>query len=392
MDDKILHLALVGGQTMPVYLALQESKASKVVLVYSLSSKVEALGIRQDVENSTIEREVVLVEMVPIEYNIIQSSFEKILDSYKDWIIEANVSSGTKPWTIVLALLSAKYTNLHLIYVDQQNVIYDLKTAEKHIIHVPCISEMLKFNQTKVKSYRNLDEYTEDDYNVLDDIKMIRNKYMRVHGAFNTLTIPSRENKNKFDRHIGYIEDPRTGSEIQWNKEYQIEGSDEVIQHVCFSFLDRYGKREDFELDSPHAFDLVISSGWFEYEVATILRKWELCDEIWLNTVFPYNNTSPKNEIDIIVKAGDKLVFVECKTQIFDKTDIDKFASAVKNYGGLSAKAIFITSVSMDEQAKEKCRTNNIENFSFCDKNRNQVKHAALFSLFNSIIQNNNIR
>ena len=48
MDDKILHLALVGGQTMPVYLALQESKASKVVLVYSLSSKVEALGIRQD--------------------------------------------------------------------------------------------------------------------------------------------------------------------------------------------------------------------------------------------------------------------------------------------------------------------------------------------------------
>ena len=117
-------------------------------------------------------------------------------------------------------------------------------------------------------------------------------------------------------------------------------------------------------LTSPHAFDLVTSSGWFEYEVAAMFKSWPKCKEIWMNVKFPYKNNNPKNEIDVIVNTGVKLLFIECKTQIFDNTDIDKFASAVKNYGGMGTKSLFITMGPMSEQAVEKCSTNGVMSYS----------------------------
>lgn len=74
-----------------------------------------------------------------------------------------------------------------------------------------------------------------------------------------------------------------------------------------------------------------------------MLSKWKDCEDVWMNVVFPYDNSNPKNEIDVVAKIGNKLLFIECKVQVFDNTDIDKFKSAVRNYGGMGAKAVFIT-------------------------------------------------
>jgi hypothetical protein len=62
-----------------------------------------------------------------------------------------------------------------------------------------------------------------------------------------------------------------------------------------------------------------------------------------------------KNEVDIIVDAGTKLLFVECKTQVKNSTDVDKFASVVRTYGGLGSKALFVTYSPMVPEALEKC-------------------------------------
>jgi hypothetical protein len=108
------------------------------------------------------------------------------------------------------------------------------------------------------------------------------------------------------------------------------------------------GIERRFSFTSKHSFNLVMNSGWFEYKVAKLLEGWSRAQEIWMNVVFPYKpgkdgTRKSKNEIDVIVHTGKKLLFVECKTSVFDKTDIDKFAAAVKNYGGMGSKALFIT-------------------------------------------------
>ena len=86
-----------------------------------------------------------------------------------------------------------------------------------------------------------------------------------------------------------------------------------------------------------------------------------------LNVVFPYSERVAKNEIDIIVNTGNRLLFVECKTSIHSVTDLDKFSKAVRNFGGTGCHAMFVSYSSMGDKPSEKCRDNNIIPFSFQD-------------------------
>ena len=115
---------------------------------------------------------------------------------------------------------------------------------------------------------------------------------------------------------------------------------------------------------SAHTELLFTNTGWFELEVAAMLSRWDKSRHVRLNCVFPTKANSTKNEIDIIVDTGTKLLFVECKTQIYSITDIDKFASAVKVYGGYGSKSLFVTDAVMRDNALEKCKDNRTLSFS----------------------------
>lgn len=388
----VVHIALVGGQTMPVYLAARESKADKFVLVHSSSTQKTAERLRKDI-SADYGKQVDMLELDPNDYFKADEQLKQLLENYAGCTVEVNISSGTKPWTVAVAKLSEKYKNVELIYVDQNSRIYNYakdsvaKDSVKNIDNMS-ISEIFKFNQTTVQSYVKMTDYTEDDLDQLKEIKAARRKYSR---QFNDLTIPRKDNqklKNAFQfNKTGNYVDERTQSEIEWNKDMDGE------QYVRMYVIGYGGHHEEFEFQSPHAFDMAVTSGWFEYEVAEILSHWKTqCPEIWMNIVFPYNNRNPKNEIDVIVNAGTKLLFVECKTQINDNTDIDKFASAVKNYGGMGAKALFITEQEMTAQAVEKCETNKIAHFSLIDGNHKQRSRKSLFELLDTIMPENNAR
>lgn len=383
----VVHIALVGGQTMPVYLAIRESRADKFVLVHSSSTKKQADCLLRDIE-SEYAKPVDLMELEPNDFSRAIMYLEPIIQKYGEWTVEANISSGTKPWTVAVAILSEKYANVELIYVDQNSRIYNYKTGLAKNINNLSTSDIFKFNQTTVQSYVRMSDYTDEDLDMLQRIKSARKKYNK---QFNALTIPDKNNKalrnaltfNKKGRYV----DEKTQSEIEWNKDKSGE------QYVRLYVVGYGGNHEEFEFQSPHAFDMTVTSGWFEYEVADILSRWKKHgNEVWMNIVFPYNNKNPKNEIDVIVNVGTKLLFVECKTQINDNTDIDKFASAVKNYGGMGAKAIFITEQNMSAQAVEKCETNKIAHFSLHDERQLPQSRKTLFNLLDKIMFENNAR
>lgn len=373
---------------MPVYVAVKESVADKFVLVHSSSTKAQADCLLKDIE-SKYEKPVALIELDPNDYLSAKAQFELIIQEYESsGIIEVNISSGTKPWTVAVAKLSEKYDTIELIYVDQNSRIYNYKTGITKDINNLSTEDIFRFNQTAVQSFVSLDDYTEQDLEVLSKIKLVRKKNTKL---FNALTIPAKHGKflqnalslNNKDTFV----DQDSQSEIEWNKDKDGE------QYVRLYFVGYAGRHEEFEFQSPHAFDMTVTSGWFEYEVADILSKWKKHSlEIWMNVVFPYSNKNPKNEIDVIVNAGSKLLFVECKIQVKDKTDIDKFASAVKNYGGMGAKALFLTQQNMPEQAIEKCETNKIAHFSLVDENNHPRKRKELFDLLDKIMFENNAR
>lgn len=138
---------------------------------------------------------------------------------------------------------------------------------------------------------------------------------------------------------------------------------------------------------------MVFNSGWFEYKVAKLLSSWDKAKEVCLNCHFPSKQKSDKNEVDIIVNTGTKLLFVECKTQINRITDIDKFRSVVKTYGGMGSKGLFVTKEKFSDSAREKCAENAILSFSFVDaENWNLELGKALTLLLDNELFNINTK
>ncbi len=100
-----------------------------------------------------------------------------------------------------------------------------------------------------------------------------------------------------------------------------------------------------------------------------------------MNCHFPSRQGLEKNEVDIIINAGSKILFVECKTQITKNIDIDKFRSVVKTYGGIGSKALFVTDASMSELARQKCEDHGILTFSLKDYSNQEVAQKELFKM-----------
>ena len=153
------------------------------------------------------------------------------------------------------------------------------------------------------------------------------------------------------------------GSKVVWDKSAKIQDGDTIMTVTIAT----KGTPVEITLQSPHVFELIFNAGWFEYKIAKLFTRWEKSKEVLLNCSFPARNNAPKNEVDVIVNAGSKIIFVECKTQISSITDIDKFRSVVKNYGGMGSKGVFFTDSIKKPHAKEKCIQNGLIDVSFSE-------------------------
>lgn len=84
---------------------------------------------------------------------------------------------------------------------------------------------------------------------------------------------------------------------------------------------------------------------------------------------------------------------MECKTQIAKTTDIDKFRSVVKTYGGTGSKGLFVTKEKLSDVARAKCIENAILSFSFKDaENWNLQPEKALALLLDNELFNINAK
>lgn len=346
MDKKKVHIALVGGQTMPVYLGITEMRPDEVILVHSSGTKSQAKQISEEYSEITS-----LIEFPPVGMEEIDHKVNELLESKKDTQVSINLTSGIKTWTIAFAMQAQAWRNVSLIYVDQNCVFYNYTDGnEWNATQILDTDTLIKYNGQVPKQRSLLSDYTAEDLKVLQKVKNLRKTNFK---DFNDITIPNKKNwGNRFNGNEGEFES--SGSRIEWKKS---------THHVKISLVNDLHKFEE-AFDSPHSIQIVFNSGWFEYEVAKKLSRWSHAHDVWMNVVYPSRQGNAKNEIDIVVNTGIKLLMVECKTQIHNVTDIDKFHTAVRNYGGMGCKSLFVTEAKMSDIAKEKCHDNSIATFS----------------------------
>ena len=350
-----IHIALVGGQPAPVYNGIAYINPDKVVLIYSDQTIENARAISEAIKIPYEKR-----KCDPVDFAQIEIKMGELIEQYKNDEVSVNISSGTKNW----AYYFAQYPNATIFFVDQNNVVWDFTHKAKSEVKFDPLAQF-KLYGTMPSGLTRFKDFTEADKQVLNSIIELQN-----FGGNTFMQLVSKM-KNRPDL-TSY--NTTSGSYIKWDK----QDKKMIIQIVKSN-----GKILK-ELKSPHVRHFVLNAGWFEYKVAEILSRWRYTSEIWLNTKFNYESGAPKNEIDIIVNAGMKFLFVEVKTQIEDNTDIDKFSRAVENFSGYGSKKLFVTQMAMSEKAIEKCKDNGVIPFSMDHNNLNMNTENALFLLLDS--------
>lgn len=348
---KKVHITLVGGQPIPIYIGIKSLSYDKVVFIHSLDS----LDVVEKVKNEfNIESES--IEVDPVKVKDIKYLANRLYDEYLKYEVTINISGGTKVWSYYFIKAFDNSTKDKIIYIDQNNNIYDLEEGNIKIGDNIDLLARFRLHGNDIKdNYTDFKSYTKEDRTALRLIEELRHfNYNDFNLLFSKLTKDDKHHINVGD----YLKSLSSGSKAIC---YKNENNEFCVD---IEIVSKKGIKR-LTLVSPNIKYLLFNSGWFEYKVATLLSSWDSAKAIYLNCVFTSKDKlSPKNEVDIIVDTGEKLLFVECKTQIHSPTDVDKFRSVVKNYGGMGSKALFVTETNMKDLAKIKCEEQRVLTFS----------------------------
>ena len=379
-----IHITLVGGQPAPVYNGIVATQPDKVVFIYSIESQNIVDAIKREID-------IEIDEQTPLDTTNPQKILERanaLADKYKDDEIILNISSGLKSWSHLFGRVFDVLPNATVVYMDQNNVLWNYRTMESKTDFVFDMDVLFRLYGNKLENYKQLSDYTENDLKALEKIKNVR---MVNVADFNRLTATLTEKQRNILRSqkSGKFDLMTIGSQsyVEWEKTTK-----DKVGFVRIYLAKKNGKGVEVSFEAENAVDLTFNSGWFEYEVATMLSKWDKAKSIYLNCHFPFKPNIDKNEVDIIVNTGSKILFVECKTQITHTTDIDKFRSVVKGYGGTGSKGLFVTDAKMSDIARRKCDDHSLISFSLQDKHLGMTTEKALAMLLDSELFNINTK
>lgn len=379
-----VHITLVGGQPAPVYHGIVATQPDKVVFIYSESSRDVVEKVRSEIHIAEDEQK----PLDTTDPHLIMERAKALAEKYKEDEVTLNISSGLKSWSHLFGRVFDSMPNASVVYMDQNNVLWNYRTMEHKSDFEFDMDVLFRLYGNRLENYKRLTDYTEEDLKALDKIKNIR--LFNVFD-FNKLTATLNDKQQNIlrNQNSGKFDLMANGSQsyVEWEKTTK-----DSIGFVRIFLAKKNGKSQEVTFESENAVDLAFNSGWFEFEIATLLSKWTKAKSVYLNCHFPFRPNVDKNEVDIIVNTGTKILFVECKTQITHTTDIDKFRSVVKGYGGTGSKGLFVTDAKMTDVAREKCEEHGLLSFSLQDDHLGMSHEKALALLLDSELFNINTK
>lgn len=349
----IVHIALVGGQPAPVFYGIQATKPDIVVFIFSRDSEHSVAPIQSRLQSTGLDCQFEMSEPLdPADpYPIIQRA-TVLMSRFTDDHIIINIAGGTKSWAFLFVKVFDSHPDTTIVYVDQLNRLWNYRDMSSTQIEPLALEEHLELYGNPLLEFTRFSDYSSADDRsavVVEHARMYNNK------EFNKLTAVL---KKELNHSISYEKSGRwslpSGSFVEWEKARS--GAQAWARIVLY----KNGRPKEFFAESKHSIQLMFNSGWFEYKVAKLLSLWPEAKEILLNCHFKTRKNADKNEADIIIQTNSRLLFVECKTQLTHPTDVDKFRSVIRTYGGSASLGIFITESPMNEVGREKCEEHHL--------------------------------
>ncbi len=366
-----IHITLVGGQIIPVYKGILFSQPEKIVLIHSSESENDAIHLREIVQNDHVAKNgTELIHINPNNFEGILNQLQLLISTENTYSF--NITSGNKLMALAAYQIAMQNENCSIYYIDQTDLFTDLKTKENDSIdQFVNIEKVFELGKNPIASSKKLNITNE----ILNNIDKIRDIYNNDIAEISELLHHLRESKNfknlKFTSKMGST---LTLDELDGELNLNISRKNEFIT-------------ETFE--GRRNINLLRLTTWFELYVAHLLNDWSYIEEIKTNIKVKNARGVDKNEIDIILNTGTKLYFIECKTQVSDSKDIEKFTNISKRYGGLAAKTVLITYFKLKDDFFEKTKDAKIKVVALELLDQNHLKKELIQHLEGIFLNDN---
>ncbi len=349
MSTRKVLISLVGGQSYPIYAQLMNSNPDILLLVHSDRTHDIATYIERLVISKRPQIKVTRQKLSAQDHKQDDLCINAMVNVWCKpendvWI---NLIGGTKHWS----LLFYKHFqgHAHFVVIDQNNKELNLDTLEEtHVEPLITIDEIFGLHGVEA-TYRSINEYTLEDLKCVEQIERLRQCNYKV---FNMITryLSEHPNETEYEIESCYIRETPAGYDCHFERT-----NSRGFTHQA-----------NETLTSSHARQLLLNTGWFEYKVANVISRWYEVDQVWLNCeIKTDSDPNPINELDIVVLTkSHKWLMVECKTQIYEGTNIDKFSEVVRKYTGIGSKKIFVTEKLMGAKHQSRCKFSQIDYFN----------------------------
>ena len=332
-------ISFLGGQLLPIYIGVKEFIPHKIHFIASEESKGGINVIRELFTESKFSEFI----CDPFDFFAIKKRIENIIDKLEiNDEIQINLTGGTKIMLLAAqSVISERKVNG--FYINQDYSMIEVPSYERmQILSELTVKDFFSLSGHNAFTFKKLSDFTESDFKVSNEIE----NFAKSNKLYSKVTDFVRK-KFRLVPEKGF-ETTHCGASIKWEN-----GFIEIYDNNKFviSFKNNNVK------------DLFFNATWWELIVAAQVGKWSKAKEVILNCELPFKTDDKylKNEIDILLNTGNKLIFVECKSGNIKQEDINKMKVIKQTYGGIISKSLLVSRFLPSQSIIEKCKELDIE-------------------------------
>ncbi|MDT3403783.1 Card1-like endonuclease domain-containing protein [Mucilaginibacter terrae] len=336
-------IALVGGQILPIYFGIKEFAPDHIHFIVSAESQGKSAQIRHLIGPGKVAE----YTCNPYEISSIKSICEKIIrQTIAGDEVLFNLTGGNK----VMLLAAQAVMNEHSfkgVYINQNETVLHLpEMTEQPLSCTVTTAEFIQLTGHQFSGFKKITDISTEDFRAaekINDFAIYNEKaYLKI------LPAVSRNFKTFKDVPVKGTLEINAGLSMNWSE-----------KNVQLTLL---GKNV-LNVTAPSARELLFRAAWWELIVAEQIKKWVKVKELLLHCELPFkgDKTATKNEIDILLNVGRKMIFVECKSGAVKQEDINKMKIVKDTYGGFIAKSILVSRFTPPPGIIEKCKELNVE-------------------------------
>jgi len=365
--SKSILISIIGDETIPNFRAYKEFKPD--VLIHLFSSKTKNANA---ILASLIDPAVTSFKEIEVDGFDFKKITQKLevfdLELEKTDFLTLNLTGGTKMMALALMDFARKQEEkctVSYFYIDtDQNIQWFKEDRIETFCNTVDLKEFIELKGQKIHGYS---KYADMMLRFKSELpafaKLLVNpndknyqQLIKLLDKVRKLTETSK--RSNLDALNEVIRDNRTNNFYQYcylNGQFDLTINDFQLQLFV----------QEKDLDY-----FLFNTGWFELLCASKIAKNFNHYFIYLNVEFPIlQNLNQgngilciKNEVDVLLNDGGKLIFIECKAGRVSSSDIDKIIVRRDTYGGLVAEArlVYLFDSGLPAIVREKCEENKI--------------------------------